>query len=152
MCLSANLEPRNDGLWNFEASHSIEGSVDMVKWSQLKDPSKSLIDLDRAFRSFFRHNNYLNLRSNRNNQYFIAPSGSKMKGTGRSFQRSAEAPDTGIDRRFHGMLAIHHNLRPVSLLCFHSAWDTWNYGEGKCYCCIKYGNKAFSHNVNWTQI
>ena len=42
----------------------------------------SLVELDKAFKSFFKHNaSYPNFRSKKDNQYFIVPSGFKVKGT-----------------------------------------------------------------------
>ena len=41
----------------------------------------SLVELDKAFKSFFKHNaSYPNFRSKKDNQYFIIPSGFKTRG------------------------------------------------------------------------
>ena len=41
----------------------------------------SLVEVDKSFRSFFRHNgSYPNFKSKKGNQYFIVPSGFKAEG------------------------------------------------------------------------
>ena len=78
-------EHKNDkkkGLTGFDTMKMLTEMKKDTTWlNEINSQSlqKSLVKLDMAFKSFFKHNtSYPNFRSKKDNQYFIAPSGFKI--------------------------------------------------------------------------
>lgn len=76
-------DDRKKGLSVFDTMKMLTALKKELTWlSEINSQSlqHSLVKLDMAFRSFFRHNtDYPTFRSKKDNQYFIVPSGFKVK-------------------------------------------------------------------------
>ncbi len=82
-----HAEHRDDkkrGLTAFDTMKMLTALKKDVTWlneNNSQSLQHSLVKLDMAFKSFFRHNtDYPNFRSKKDNQYFIVPSGFKVDG------------------------------------------------------------------------